>query len=162
MADKTKHDDSKRGKVRVFVYGTLKEGHGNHTLLKEANAEFVGYDSITGPLLMTDMVGFPGVYRPKCTGGEVECDADAANMIKGEVWAMDPEGLAALDYLEGHPTFYRREKWWTDREVRAWVYMLSPQTTLRAISRGWLADDRQLPEGIWNPSTEEAEFWEAA
>jgi len=156
-----KHDDVAKGKIRVFVYGTLKEGRGNHSLLKSANAQFVGYDAVTGPIQMIDMVGFPGLYRPAAAGGENVQEATPFR-ARGEVWAIDPEGLAALDYLEGHPTFYRREKWWTEGGVRAWVYLLSPQTTLRAISRGWLEDKKEIPEGIWNPSDEELEHWEAA
>lgn len=66
MSDKVKDSSPAKGKIRVFVYGTLKEGHSNHGLLYSAGAEFVGYDSITGPFRMTDMVGFPeSIVRPR-------------------------------------------------------------------------------------------------
>src|SRR5210317_743735 len=151
MSDKT--TDPYKGMIRIFVYGTLKEGHGNHRLLKNANAKFVGYDSVRGPFTMVNMGGFPGIYMHTAKDDDPE-----VTVMRGELWAVEPEGLAAIDMLEGHPNFYRRIKWWTDNEWRAWVYCLSERWCEGA--RSFLHADRELSEGIWCPSEEESEHWE--
>ena len=161
MSDRVKNG---KGQIRVFVYGTLKEGHANHGLLANADATFLGYDSITGPVRMTDMVGFPGVFRPSEMKGEERNDDGTLTpqSMRGEVWAMEPEGLNSVDMLEGHPTFYRREKWWTDGQKRVWVYLLSPASVKRGEERGWLDPERRIHEGIWRPSIEEKKHWTKA
>ena len=79
---------------RVFVYGTLKKGHYNNTLLEEA--EFVGAAKTVGnDYTMYHLGAFPGVKE----GG---CDS-----ITGEVYNVNDEQLARLHQLEGHPTFYK-------------------------------------------------------
>ena len=112
-----RNDD--KGKIRVFVYGTLKIKHGNHTLLEKARADFVGHDTITGAFQMYDLNGFPALHG-----------AEENHQIKGQIFALpNEEGLAALDYLEGHPNFFRRVKLWSDRlKKRVWVYMLPPRS----------------------------------
>lgn len=82
--------------------------------------------------------------------------------MRGEVWAIEPEGLMALDLLEGHPSFYRREKWWTDKDVRAWMYMMSPGAVVRGLEKGWFDSERNIPEGMWRPTKDEQEAWETA
>lgn len=159
MADKV--ESPAKGKIRVFVYGTLKAGHANHRLLENSQAEFVGYDSVTGNFRMTDMIGFPGIFRPH--ENENLPKDDMGNTIpgkmKGEVWAIEPEGLMSLDLLEGHPSFYRREKLWSDNGIRVWMYILSPPATHTGYKRGWLDPDRRLDSGIWRPSDSEKLFW---
>lgn len=78
----------------VFVYGTLKSGHGNHGVLANAGAELIG-DFKTPPCYtMVSLGGFPGLVPIGSTA------------VKGELWAVD--NIAPLDRLEGHPTFYQR------------------------------------------------------
>ena len=142
MSDKVKDADDK-GMIRVLVYGTLKKGHSNHGLLEEANAKFIGYDSVTGPYRMFDLGAIPAV---------VDTDPGSNNKIRGELWAIHPEGLAALDLLEGHPNFYQRRKLWTDQNKRrAWMYFLMAQNYTEN------AEPKAL--GIWHGSTEEHKFW---
>lgn len=142
MADKVK-DDLYKGMVRVLVYGTLKHGHANHGLLEEAGAVFIGYDSVTGPYNMWDLGNIPAVMD----------SATGNRRIRGELWALDPEGLAALDMLEGHPHLYQRRKMWTDIHTqRAWVYMLNATNFLH----------EQVTETkacLWRASAEESKFW---
>lgn len=136
------------GMARVFVYGTLKHGHGNHRLLRKCNAKFLGYDTITQRFKMADMVGFPGLFRPQPVS-----DKDEPQTFYGEVYAVNQEGLDSLDLLEGHPDFYRREKMWTDGQRRAWVYLISPYVTSQ-IGTVKLVDD-----GMWNPTEPEVKYW---
>lgn len=129
-----------KGKPRVMVYGTLKKGHCNHILLKDAT--FLGYDSITGPVKLYDLGTIPAaVETPGVT-----------NTIKGEVYAINEEILAGLDLMEGHPTLYKRIKARTDVGThRVWVYHCQA------------AVDKYNPteiKSIWRPFEEELDFWE--
>jgi gamma-glutamylcyclotransferase (GGCT)/AIG2-like uncharacterized protein YtfP len=88
-------DVSQRGaSTRVFVYGTLLQGEGNHDLL--ARAEFLGPARTPLRFALYDLGGFPGLVA----GGE--------QAVEGEVYIVGPDTLARLDQLEGHPRFYRR------------------------------------------------------
>ena len=82
-------------KQYVFVYGTLKEGYGNHRLLNRA--KFVGPGvTVSGDFKMLDG-GFPMVL----TGGLFH--------IKGELYEVsDQETLSNLDRLEGVPHLFNR------------------------------------------------------
>lgn len=138
----------RKGKVRVFVYGTLKRGHYNNGILSRGGAEFIGYDTITGPLSMVDLGTFPGVVRDEAIEG--------ANTVFGEVYALpDTKGrdntcLEACDWLEGHPNFYLREKFRTDHmDTNVWMYTLPAR---------YLNND-SIPEGIWSPSSDEELAW---
>lgn len=82
--------------MHLFVYGTLKRGYGNNSLLK--GAKFLGTDK-TYPMYdifpCSEMGGYPilkeGIFS-----------------IKGEVFDVSNEILARCDKLEGHPNFYER------------------------------------------------------
>jgi gamma-glutamylcyclotransferase (GGCT)/AIG2-like uncharacterized protein YtfP len=91
----------------VFVYGTLRKavGHAMHRILAR-DARFVGPATVRGALY--DLGAYPGLV----TGG------DAARLVHGEVYALDPDSadatLADLDAYEGcaatdpEPHEYRR------------------------------------------------------
>lgn len=128
--------------IRVFVYGTLKEGHYNHILLSEGKGtRFLGRCYIEGSYRMVDMGSFPGVLQ-------VTPDALDPCRIYGEVYRVDEETLYALDMLEGHPSFYRREKVETPWK-KAWMYFL-PSNYERTKT--------VVDTGVWRPSPEESEF----
>lgn len=153
MAAKTKEQNNEltmddKGMIRVLVYGTLKEGHSNHSLLEEADAKFIGYDSVTGPFNMFDLGGLPAVMDAE-PNKEVPIKE---NRMRGELWAVHPEGLAALDLLEGHPNFYQRRKLWTDiHKRRAWMYFL--------VAPGFVGDVEPKALGLWHGSSAENKFW---
>src|SRR6185369_16266286 len=80
--------------LKVFVYGTLKKGFGNHGVL--GKSKFIKKSTMFGVLL--NLGGYPG-FLPKQTGMGVH----------GEVYEVpDLETLNALDLLEGHPYHYVR------------------------------------------------------
>lgn len=111
--------------IKVFVYGTLKRGYGNHRLLA-GRSIFIGDDSIAGKLF--DLGPFPAAQK-----GE--------GKIYGEVWMIGPHTLKSLDTLEGHPEFYKREPVTTQAGHEAWVYFM-PE--LHCTKR-----EHYLPEGRW-------------
>ena len=85
--------------TRVFVYGTLKSGHGNNRLLR--GSELVGMATTEEPMGFYGK-GIPFMFHEPAEGHE-------AVKVRGELWDVDNETLKALDQLEGHPTWYRRE-----------------------------------------------------
>ena len=121
----------------VFVYGTLKKGFGNHRLLTKA--KFIANACIFDGKML-DLGAFPAL---------VEGDMD----IEGELYEVDKATFAALDRLEGHPTFYKRKRveayFSTDEydmaTAEAWCYFLSKNSQVHY--------EKLCPvieEGIWN------------
>jgi gamma-glutamylcyclotransferase (GGCT)/AIG2-like uncharacterized protein YtfP len=93
----------------VFVYGSLKKGFYNHSLLKEST--LVG-PAVTAPeFTMYDLGSFPAITHEGTTS------------IKGEVYDVKERTLADLDRLEGHPFFYRRMEIDTPYGI-AWIYIM--------------------------------------
>tara|TARA_Y100000780_G_C13666657_1_gene410747 strand:- start:410 stop:1099 length:690 start_codon:yes stop_codon:yes gene_type:complete len=87
----------------VFVYGTLKKGHGNHYLLE--NSVFLGEGHTRGYYCWLKRKGFP-VVMERVMG----MSSEYSGKIKGEVYAVDLSTLAALDQLEANGTMYNRKK----------------------------------------------------
>ena len=71
--------------TKVFVYGTLMQGHGNARLLDGLAPDFEG---IVKNVDMFDLFGFPGI-RP------------GTGTVHGAVYDVDEATLANLDRLEG-------------------------------------------------------------
>jgi gamma-glutamylaminecyclotransferase len=146
MADKVKEikEPVDKGMIRVLVYGTLKKGHSNYGLMKSANALFLGYDSVTGPYELFDLGAIPAV---------MDAENQGHRKIRGELYAIDPEGLASLDMMEGHPHLYQRRKLVTDvLHRRAWMYILVAPNFKHEGAESKAA-------GIWHGSTDEHKFW---
>lgn len=89
-----------------FMYGTLKNGHGNNYLLR-GRARFVAMAETVGKYLMFDN-GFPYVVDRKDTNQGLFSGPETGH-VKGEVWEFDDAVLKDLDRLEGVPNHYRRE-----------------------------------------------------
>lgn len=101
---------------KVFVYGSLKSGFGNHRLLRESNSEFLGttYTKETN-FLMFSFGAFPAVVKNQEFG---------YGAIEGELYSVDTVTLFKLDMLEGNGTFYTREKVELDDGNTAWMYLI--------------------------------------
>ena len=82
--------------TRVFCYGSLKRGFGNHRLLDTST--FVGEAITEARYTMIPLGFFPGVIQSGNTS------------IRGELYDVDEVTLRRLDRLEGHPTFYQRQE----------------------------------------------------
>jgi gamma-glutamylcyclotransferase (GGCT)/AIG2-like uncharacterized protein YtfP len=112
----------------VFVYGTLMRGHGNHRILQEFNATFIGEARTLAPYMML-YAGIPYVIHAEDYGDHME-----THPVKGEVYEVDKAGLQRLDRLEGYRpgreyNHYTREEidvlvHWPDtpEEVKASIY----------------------------------------
>ena len=80
--------------ARIFCYGSLRRGFGNHDLL--ATSTYVGDAISEGRWSMLNLGGFPGIAEHGNTA------------IVGELYDVDADTLKRLDWLEDHPNFYRR------------------------------------------------------
>ena len=76
--------------MKVFVYGTLKSGYGNNTILQRGNAELVQPDRVRGFKLFN--CGYP-----------IAVPTDGC-IATGEVWDIgdNETTLQNLDWLEGY------------------------------------------------------------
>jgi len=145
----------------VFVYGTLKQGHGNHRLLRDS--EFIRRLSLAAQFYMINMGGFPAlicdndiisVYKPKTF---------KPSTVSGELYRVPVSDMKYLDALEGHPDFYQRDvlNVWPLKE-QAYYYKLPPHYLLdRTTHRPLPNIDRLLmPEGVWKPTEDETKWLE--
>lgn len=112
---------------RVFVYGSLKRGQSNHHWLN--GAIYAGRARLLGAELYS-LGSYPmAVLRRGST-----------QVIHGEVFEVDAEGLDQLDVLEGYPGFYDRQILKLSDGSQAWVYL----------GRDALVEGRNLVEfGDW-------------
>lgn len=103
----------------VFVYGTLRRNEGNDHYLRAS--EFIGEaTSIDNGFVLRGRGPVPYLSRP----GETP----RSGKVKGEIFVVSDEHLPAIDRLEGHPQWYRREEHDFTLEngnvVTAWVYLI--------------------------------------
>ncbi|ONM57227.1 AIG2-like (avirulence induced gene) family protein [Zea mays] len=78
----------------VFVYGTLKRGFPNHSLLVASATPFVGAASTAGPAsLIIGPYSVPFLLPTPAS-------ASSGRVVSGELYAPSPAALAELDALE--------------------------------------------------------------
>lgn len=106
--------------TKVAVYGSLRQGMGNHRILD--GAELVGQYDVVMRAKMISLGGFPGLLKD-----------DDFSPVTIEVYEVNDCILDRLDRLEGHPTFYKREETGTPAGG-AWIY--------------WLQGDRLVQEVV--------------
>lgn len=111
----------------VAVYGTLREGQGNHRLLSK-HAPALSTERVKG-YVMYSAGGFPVIYK------------DPNRFITVELYEVDEETLTGpLDSLEGHPSWYRREL--VDiNGTQAWIYIMQREN--------YAQEDRRIVSGDW-------------
>jgi gamma-glutamylcyclotransferase (GGCT)/AIG2-like uncharacterized protein YtfP len=90
----------------VFVYGTLKQGFGNHRVMH--------MDALHPPrLLCRNAVTKEASYNfISCSphGGFPYLQKGGCHSVLGEVWMVSEESMSHLDSLEGVPSHYTRER----------------------------------------------------
>jgi len=110
--------------IRLFVYGSLKQGFHNAAYL--SSAHFLGEHTTRAEFSMYDFGSYPAVSERGNT------------CIVGEVYRISGQHLASIDRLEWYPDFYQRVLINTDHG-EAWMYIVSEQLCI---------DKIRLP-GIW-------------
>jgi gamma-glutamylaminecyclotransferase len=122
-------------RTRVFVYGTLLVGERNHHLLEGARR--VAEARTRPAFALHDFGPFPGLVA----GGN--------DAVLGEVYEVDEPALAALDQLEGHPSFYQRTSILLEDGTPVQAYLLRPDQVshLPVIPSGsWRARHKDTPQ----------------
>lgn len=109
---------SQKAKYCVLVYGTLRQGGYNHSLMGEA--EFLASLKLSG-FTMVSLGSYPAVYL----------DAQAEEAIYAELYTVDAATFARLDRLEGYPEFYNRSQVEVSlvngQQVNAWIYHMTKE-----------------------------------
>lgn len=114
-------------KTKVAVYGTLKQGHGNHTLLRDAT--YIGATVTEPTFTMYNLGAFPAI------------EAEGDTPISVEVYEVDDDTFERLDRLEGYPNFYNRRV--VDTEYgKAWIYFIQGLSKVQPYQT-------KIEEGVW-------------
>lgn len=112
--------------MRVFVYGSLKQGYGNNHVFPKGS-KFLYEGTTKGRLI--SLGGFPGLLK------------DTEGTAHGEVW--DVPDITPLDRLEGNGSFYTREEvavYTGKGAVAAWTYFLPKEQ---------YEDRATVTNGVW-------------
>ena len=112
--------------MKIFVYGTLRNGYGNHRLI--VGEQLVGNATTIQKYHMTAS-GIPFVaHTPK------------TSHIFGEIYEVSEEKIPSLDHLEGHPCWYKREavpvRLDNGETTEAWLYFNDKQAGSQIIETG--------------------------
>jgi len=114
--------DRQEKKHLVAVYGTLKVGKSNNIYLRDS--VYMGTAKTKDPMRMC-VISLPYMIRGS---------HDEGKNVMLDVYYVDDTTLAALDRLEGHPVYYRREKIaltpdqsMFNSDFDAWVYMVGEE-----------------------------------
>jgi gamma-glutamylaminecyclotransferase len=113
-------------RATLFVYGSLLRGEINHGRL--AGASFLREARTEPAFDLVDLGPYPALVR----GGRTA--------VLGELYAVPPALLAALDAFEGHPDTYRRSRIHLDDGRRVDAYLCPP-----ALAAGL----PRVPGGSW-------------
>ena len=83
----------------IFVYGTLKRGFKNNSVLTGLNSTYIKPAETIKPYPMFDLGdGFPYLQDEPGKG----------KSITGEIWDIEDKDMVHLDRFEGVPTLYKK------------------------------------------------------
>lgn len=108
----------------IFVYGSLKQGFHNHSLIE--HSRFLGRATTSQPCVLLPGPGFPFLVKQWKTAPQL--------LVEGELYEVDDDTFAAVDLLEGNGSFYQRQSCLVVSErgpCQSWIYFLmDPETYL--------------------------------
>ena len=143
--------------TKVFVYGSLLRGLHNAHHLRTSTLLLPGAKTVASYVLIDSANGYP--FAIHAEAGPRFSTASAP--VIGEVYEVSDGVLAALDELEGHPSFYRRELINVARGAgqhvgeTAWMYFLHDAALLEAVGADCQRYPEVIPAGDWR-------LWHAA
>ena len=110
--------------VLVFVYGRMKQGGADHSVL--AGSRFLGLAMTAPEYDLVDLGGMPGLTTE---GGMV---------VQGELYAVDKQTLTSIDECEDHPDTFHRDNLLLDdgREVLGYILPLTQAVGFPRLSSG--------------------------
>jgi gamma-glutamylcyclotransferase (GGCT)/AIG2-like uncharacterized protein YtfP len=137
----TQYDPNSPKDIPIFVYGTLREGFGLNSTLKEYKSEFVGLFKTEQRYVMFDTGSFPAIIPYK----------NGVN-VTGEKYLVSKECLQILDFIEGHPDMYIRtlidvynEEDGSIETAFVYVWNDTIKATMRPIENGDWTDYKTSP-----------------
>jgi len=83
----------------LFIYGTLKKGMSNHSVLERTDAEFY--------LEVQTFMEYP-MYASGQNFPYLQDTPGIGHKIKGELWVVPEKDIRMLDSFEGVPDLYTR------------------------------------------------------
>ena len=136
--------------MKLFVYGSLRQGFPNHHLLKEGGAVLLGTFESEEKLYMVGLRSgaYPYVIdepvHPTCV----------PTIIKGEVYEVSYDLMRRLDTFEGHPHHYTRVTLIVHQDNRfqpiiAYTYMVINEFLKAEISAAFEERFINIPSGDW-------------
>ncbi len=133
--------------LRIFVYGSLKKGFSNHSILRMySDTKFLG-KAVTDDKFK--MVGYSSGTFPYIVRESIPIPVNATQ-IQGELYEISEECLGILDTLEGHPEFYTRCEIYVDG-IATYIYLAEAEEVINDI-QNWLGTILlPIHNGIWNP-----------
>ena len=69
--------------MKIFVYGTLMRGEGNHSLLSSESTQFLGEAITQRGFTLYDLGAFPGMVKGGIPGGELGLKRDTTHPTSG-------------------------------------------------------------------------------
>lgn len=104
----------------VFVYGTLKYGHGNWRWCLSGE-EYLG-PAVTADRFVMGNVGFPYIFPEDKVSGLV--DEELLKPVLGDLFKVsNDDTMVKLDFLEGEGTHYHRQLVQTTHGDTVWIYV---------------------------------------
>lgn len=126
---------------KVFVYGTLRPGHGANYML-DGKAKHVGPTRISAT--MYNLGWFPGIK----VSGDGQFISEGPTVV-GDVYEIEGDDLSSrLDSYEGYPTLYDRKQVTAENGETVWVYEINQQPN----------GDSLMPTGNWNDFVREEQL----
>jgi len=121
-------------KIKLYaVYGSLKRGFGNHRLLQNKDAKFIGTTKTKARFSLYSLGGFPGIKNDGKTAVEIEVFD-----------VQTPELESRLDMLEGYGGANSRYNMYNKEVIdtefgKAFIYTYN----------GGVSEDRFIEAGKW-------------
>lgn len=131
------------GRERVFVYGTLKTGHGRNGVLQTQGSKFLTGGAKLRGWIMVDLGSFPCLVKAPHPDWEVF----------GELYDIEPAKLKELDRIEGYEEGRGSNRNLYDRirvtleggDGNSWVYVQPNRKLIEG-------ETNFIPRGVWYAS----------
>jgi gamma-glutamylaminecyclotransferase len=123
--------------VRVFVYGSLRRGQGNHAVIQAGT--FVGEARTLPRFTLYNLGPFPALV------------SDGNTAVVGELYEVDEQTLGRLDRLEGCPRLYQRHAITLEDGTLAHAYVQrldQVRGRSKIASGNWCAHRKELQCGL--------------
>lgn len=114
-------DCKEDGKINVFVYGTLKRGESNHSVMEQAEGVFQKEVSVAN-IAIVNTPWYPLAF--KFASDDMEA--------QGELYTIPFKKLDVLDTLEGYPVLYDRIAVETTSGEKAIVYTYNDEDQIKS------------------------------